>query len=109
MKGVKSVEYGDWGASASEKCGGTPDTHQFSPSPLAGEYARGVSPKRIRHERVSSYGAPPVPIVACAEAAWGTRSAWYGPSTEGSLVVLDVLDGRTVYWGTRGEFERVRV
>src|SRR6266478_2481427 len=75
----------------------THKTHQFSPSPLAREFARGVSPKRARHERVSSYGTQPVPVVTCARAVSTTGSAWDRPSTEGAVVQLDVLYGWAIY------------
>ena len=51
-----------------------------------------VSPKRVRLERVSSYGTQPVPIVTRTQAVWATESAWYSLSTEGAV----------------GWFERVR-
>lgn len=75
----------------------TQKTHQFSPSPLARESARRVSPNRVRHERVSSYGAQPVPIVTCARAVWAAGSAWYSPSTEGAVVQLDILHRPAIY------------
>jgi hypothetical protein len=98
MKRVKSLWYGACpiGIRRTEQRSAAPNTHYFSSSPIACECPRRVSPNRVRHERVSSYGAQPVPIVTCARAVWATGSPWYGQSTEGLVVQLDVLHSRAI-------------
>jgi hypothetical protein len=91
MNRVKSRSYGACPIRirTTDQRSAAPNTHYFSPSPLARERPRRVSSNRVRHERVSNYGTQPVPIVACA--VWATGSPWYSPSTEGLVVRLHVL------------------